>query len=317
MTAATASGQTTSVVWPLAHHRGALLPRGEATLPVSSIALRYGVSVFEGIRLYKQDSGGVAAWLPGPHLDRLRNSCRIMGLDESCADRVPAIIDELIAAQDIDDDGYIRVAASAANSGDIFDAAETALTVTITPSSRKRWLATGAGIRLGISEWQRPSDAVFPNAAKNISAYAGPRLALTEAKRDGYDSCVLRTADGLVSEAPTATVFLVEGGRVVTPRLADHVLPGVTRAWVLATASALGYDVGEVAVTPTRLAGADEVFLCGTGLEFGPVREVAGVPMSGWPACPVTTTLVDAYFAQVRGTATPTDVDLGLPGGTP
>jgi branched-chain amino acid aminotransferase len=317
MTAATRSGQATSMAWPLAHHRGALVPRGEATLPVGSIALRYGVSVFEGIRLYRHDGGGVVPWLLGPHLDRLRSSCRIMGLDESCADRVPAIINELVAAQGIDDDGYVRVAASAANSGDIDQAAETALTVTITPSGRKRWLATGAGIRLGVSDWQRPSDAVFPNAAKNISAYAGPRLALTQAKRDGYDSCVLRTADGLISEAPTATVFLVEGGRVVTPRLVDHVLPGVTRAWVLATASALGYDAGEVAVTPSRLAEAHEVFLCGTGLEFGPVREVAGAAMSGWPSCPVTTALVDAFFAQVRGTAEPTEVDLGLPGGTP
>ncbi|NUU26392.1 MAG: aminotransferase class IV [Streptomycetaceae bacterium] len=314
MTAVAAGGQTTTVVWPLAHHRGALVPRDEATLPVGSIALRYGISVFEGIRLYRQESGGVAPWLPGPHLDRLRNSCRLMGLDEGVAADVPAIVDDLVAAQGIDADGYIRVAASAANSGDINQDAETALTVTITPSGRKRWLADHVGIRLGVSAWQRPSDAVFPSAAKNISAYAGPRLALAQAKRDGYDSCVLRTADGLISEAPTATVFLVEGGRVVTPRLSDHVLPGVTRAWVLATASALGYQAVEDAVTEDRLTAADEVFLCGTGIEFGPVREVAGVTLPGGPSGPVTKALVDTYFAQARGVAAPTPVDLDLPG---
>ncbi|KXK62334.1 hypothetical protein AWW66_08880 [Micromonospora rosaria] len=298
-----------AAAWPLAYHRGALVPRAQATLPMGSIALRYGISVFEGIRLYQQDSGGVVPWLLAPHLDRLRNSCRLMGLDESCGDQVPAIIDDLVAAQAIDADGYVRVAVSAANVGDIDDEAETALTVTVTPAGRKRWLARGEGIRLGVSAWQRPAEAVFPSAAKNVSAYAGPRLALAEARRAGFDSCVLRTAEGLISEAPTATVFLVEDGRLVTPRLADHVLPGVTRAWVLATARALGIDAVEEPVTEERLVAADEVVLCGTGLEFGPVRSVAGVELSGWPVCPVTTDLVDAYFDQVRGRAPATAVD--------
>ncbi|MGC4807617.1 aminotransferase class IV [Micromonospora sp. DT233] len=308
MKASSANGQAGS--WPLAHHRGALVPKQQATLPMGSIALRYGVSVFEGIRLYRQDSGGVVPWLLGPHLDRLRNSCRLMGLDPLCCDEVPSIIDELVAAQEIDADGYVRVAVSAANVGGIDEEAETALTVTIAPSGRKRWLARGEGIRLGVSAWQRPSDAVFPNAAKNISAYAGPRLALAEAKRAGFDSCVLRTAEGLISEAPTATVFLVEEGtRIITPRLDDHVLPGVTRAWVLATARALGYQAVSDAVTEQRLAAAEEVVLCGTGLEFGPVRSVAGRELSGWPVFPVTTALVDAYFDQVRGRAPATAVD--------
>ncbi|MBC6446102.1 aminotransferase class IV [Actinokineospora xionganensis] len=311
-------GQTKTPVWPLAHHRGELVPREQATLPVASIALRYGVSVFEGIRVYQQDSGGVAVWALGPHLDRLRHSCRTMELDESLCDEVPAIIDELIATQGVAEDGYVRVAVSAVNAGGIDEAAESALTVTITPSGRKRWLAKGEGVRLAVSDWQRPSDAVFPSAAKNISAYAGPRLALTEAKRAGFDSCVLRTADGLISEAPTATLFLVEdGNRVVTPRLSDNVLPGVTRAWVLAAARALGFSAVEDAVTEERLRAADEVVLCGTGLEFGPVREVAGVPVSRWPVCPVTTALIDAYFDQARGRCAPTPIELALPAGGP
>jgi branched-chain amino acid aminotransferase len=315
VTVIVSDASTATPVWPLAHHCGELIPRERATLPMGSIALRYGISVFEGIRIYRQDSGGVAVWLLEPHLDRLRHSCRTMGLDESLADRVPTVIDELVEAQGVHEDGYVRVAVSAVNAGDIGARAESALTVSITPAGRKRWLANGEGIRLGVSSWQRPAEAVFPNAAKNISAYAGPRLALMEARRAGFDSCVLRTADGLISEAPTATVFLVEGGRVVTPRLSDSVLPGVTRAWVLAAARALGHEVVEDAVPEERLRAADEVLLCGTGLEFGPVREVAGAPVPGWPMPPVTTTLVDAYFEQVRGRAAAPRVRLPLSAG--
>ncbi|MFG2525290.1 aminotransferase class IV [Streptomyces sp. NPDC048527] len=287
----------------LVHHRGRIMPAAEAVLPVGSIALRYGVSVFEGIRLYRRadPSGGVRAWLLDQHLERLRNSCRLMGLDEECCAAVPEIVDELVAVNGVDGDAYVRVAVSAANAGGITAPAETALTVSVTTSGRKKWLATGTGARLGVSTWQRPGAHVFPAAAKNISAYAGPRLAVAEARAAGYDTCVLLTAEGLVSEAPTATLFLVEEGRLVTPRLEDAVLPGVTRAWVLAAAAGLALPAAAEPVSPRRLRAADEVFLCGTGAEFTPVREVDGARCGTWPRRPVTEALVDAYFRQARG----------------
>lgn len=293
---------------PLVHHRGRIVPAAEAVLPVGSIALRYGVSVFEGIRLYRAaaPSGGMRAWLLDQHLERLRNSCRLMDLDDECCADVPGIIDELVAVNGIDDDAYVRVAVSAANAGAITDPAETALTVSVAPSGRKKWLATGTGARLAVSTWQRPGARVFPAAAKNISAYAGPRLAVAEARAAGHDTCVLLTEEGLVSEAPTATLFLVEDGRLVTPRLEDAVLPGVTRAWVLAAADP-GLRAAAQPVTPQRLRAADEVFLCGTGAEFTPVREVDGVRCGTWPQRPVTDALVDAYFRQARGEDPVTD----------
>jgi branched-chain amino acid aminotransferase len=295
---------------PLVHHRGRIVPAAQAVLPVGSIALRYGVSVFEGIRLYRRADprGGVRAWLLDQHVERLRNSCRLMGLDERCCAAVPDIIGELVAVNGVAGDAYVRVAVSAANAGVITDPAETALTVSVTPSGRKKWLATGTGARLAVSTWQRPGARVFPAAAKNISAYAGPRLAVAEARAAGYDTCVLLTAEGLVSEAPTATLFLVEDGRLVTPRLEDAVLPGVTRAWLLAAAAGLGLPAAAEPVPPRRLRAADEVFLCGTGAEFTPVCEIDGARCGTWPRRPVTEALVDTYFRQARGEAPVTEV---------
>ena len=289
----------------LVFHDGRIVPSDQAALPLGSIALRYGVSVFEGVRLYRgaDPAGGLAPWQLDAHLDRLRNSCRLMGLDERCADEVPWILEDVVAANGIAEDCYARIAASAGNPGGIGDPAQTVLTVSVARSGRKRWLATGEGADLTVSDRRRPGTEVFPSAAKNISAYAGPRLAKAAAAAAGFDDCLLLTDAGLVSEAPTATVFLVEGGRLVTPRLADAVLPGITRAWVLATARALGLEARAEAVEPGRLAAADEVFLCGTGAEFVPTRSVDRTELAGWPACPVTTDLVNVYFEQVRGTA--------------
>ena len=77
--------------WPLAHHAGEIVTLDRATLPVASIALRYAVSVFEGIRLYTHQDG-VYPWLLDQHLDRLRNSCHLMGLDVGACAAVPDII---------------------------------------------------------------------------------------------------------------------------------------------------------------------------------------------------------------------------------
>jgi len=303
----------TDVVW----HDGQLVPPERATLPMASIALRYGVSVFEGVRGYVRGSGRPVPWLLEPHLERLAGSCALVGLDLPAG--IPAAVQELLAAGGDLGDCYLRIAVSAADPGGIDAESRSVLTVSAAPMGRKRWLATGTGLRLTVGNHQRVPDAAFPTAAKCIAAYAGPRLALRAAKAAGWDNCLLVTADGLVSEAPTATVFLLEGDRLVTPRLVDAVLPGVTRAWVLATAAALGLAAAAEPVPPERVRAATEVFLCGTGVEFGPVREVDGVALGPHP---VTDRLIAEHFAQARGDRPPTgfrwgDADAPAPVGRP
>ena len=84
-----------------------------------------------------------------------------------------------------------------------------------------------------------------------------------------------------VLEASRANVFIVEGGRLVTPPADGRILPGVTRARLLALR-----DVREEIVSLDRLAGADEAFLSGS------VRGVEAVSVCGgqriWASGPVT-----------------------------
>jgi para-aminobenzoate synthetase / 4-amino-4-deoxychorismate lyase len=84
-----------------------------------------------------------------------------------------------------------------------------------------------------------------------------------------------------VLEASRANVFIVELGRLVTPPADGRILPGVTRARLLAL-----LDVREEIVSLDRLAEADEVFLSGS------VRGVEAVSVCGgrriWTPGPVT-----------------------------
>lgn len=293
------------------HHGGRFVPEAEAALPVASLALRYGLSVFEGIRLYEQDAGGLVPWLLDQHLDRLAGSVDLMALGDGerlvREARVAGVVDELVARNRLTGDAYCRVAVSAGGSGLMDAEVLPVVTISVSPSGRKRWLAEGRAMRVHVSDTTRPPASAFPAAAKCIAAYAGPRLALLEARRLGYDMALLRSPTGTVAEGPTATLFAVVDGVLLTPPVADGVLPGVNRAWVLAVAGELGVDAAVRSVTVDDLARASEAFLCGTGIEFGPIGAVDATTYRPAPG-PVTTALVERWFAEVRGLAEPVKV---------
>ncbi|MFJ3966397.1 aminotransferase class IV [Streptomyces sp. NPDC090036] len=289
-------------------HAGRLVPAHEATLRVDSMALRYGLSVFEGVRVYRLAGGGVRPWLLPQHLDRLRASLSAMLLPDPGVDEIPGIVAELTARNGITDDAYCRISVSAEGPGLIGDEVKGVLSVTLRPMGRKRWLNGADGMRLGVSRWQRPSAAVLPTHAKSIAQYAGSRIALAEAKAAGYDGCLLTTPEGRVAEAPTATLCAVHDGALSTPPLTDGVLPGVTRAWVLAACRDLGIEAQPRSTDVARLRAADEVFLCGTGLEFAPVRALDSVTVPDWERRPVMSRLAEKYFAEVRGETRATEV---------
>lgn len=274
----------------------------QATVGIGSLAMRYAISAFEGIRLYRQlDPGSsVRPFLLAEHVGRLANSVAIMRLPDPGVARLPVIIDELIERNGIDQDSYVRVAVTAVNPGDLSSEAQSALSVTAAPMGRKRWLTGETAMSLKISDWQRGSAAVFPPSAKNISSYAGPRLAWLAAQDEGYDGCVLVNSQGRLCEAPTAAVFLARGGVLRTPSLGEDVLPSITRGWVVQTCQKMGIPVSEEPLTAEDAHAADEAFLCGTGIEFAPIRAFDGRPCRNWPEMPVTRTLVLHYFADAR-----------------
>ncbi|WP_214103832.1 aminotransferase class IV [Acrocarpospora catenulata] len=284
-------------------HAGAWCDAADATVPVGGLALRYGVSVFEGVRLYRRaDRSGVRPFLLDAHVRRLGYSLALSRIPDPGIDKIPELVDDLVLRNGIDDDAYLRIAVNAVNPGLMDAEVEPALTISATPMGRKRWLRDGAweGMRLQVSLWQRACDLAFPSAAKGIPNYGGPRLALLDAKAAGFDGCVLTNAAGRLCEAPTAALFLVRDGELLTPALTEGVLPSITRRWVLDRASALGLTARETVLGRIDAYQADEAFLCGTGLEFAPVRSFDGHAVRAWPDSPVTRALVGRYFEEVR-----------------
>jgi branched-chain amino acid aminotransferase len=123
----------------------------------------------------------------------------------------------------------------------------------------------------------------------------------SEAELNGYDEALVLTPDGHASEASAANLFIVRDGVLLTPPVTDDILEGVTRKAILELAGALGIPVEVRSIDRSEIYIADEMFLCGTGVQVSPVIELDHRPVGDGSIGPLSRSIKDAYFAAVRG----------------
>jgi branched-chain amino acid aminotransferase len=117
-------------------------------------------------------------------------------------------------------------------------------------------------VRLGLRPHGRHAGS--PLAGVKTTAWLNNVWHLQEAQKAGFDEVVLLNERGEVAECTAANIFLVRGGRVVTPPLNSGCLEGVTRAVLLEIAPAAGVPVDEKTLVPEDLYNAEEVFISST-----------------------------------------------------
>ncbi|MGE5187285.1 MAG: aminotransferase class IV, partial [Acidobacteriota bacterium] len=142
-------------------------------------------------------------------------------------------------------------------------------------------------LALAVVDWPLPRRR---GPARKTLAYLDHVLARELAAAAGADEAVRLDADGRVAECATSNLFAVISGEVVTPPLAG-VLPGVTRAHVLAVCAELGVPASERPLTVPELRGADEIFVTSALRGVVAVTRLDGVSR---PAGPTTIRLARA-----------------------
>jgi len=123
----------------------------------------------------------------------------------------------------------------------------------IAPIPTARYFET-AGLHVAVSSWTRTADNAIPARVKAAANYQNSRLALLQAKTDGYDDAILLNSDGSVAEGPGYTLFLVQDERPMTPSVTSNILEGVTRSTLLSLfPEALGLTVEQRQIDRTEL----------------------------------------------------------------
>lgn len=114
--------------------------------------------------------------------------------------------------------------------------------------------------------------------SKNIS-YAVNMAAGRYAMDQGADEAIFVSSDGLVLEAPTATVLLSTGKRLVTPDPVLGILHGTTQLLLFEQAARHGWQTEYARVTPDELFAADGVWIVSSGRGAAPVRSIDQKPV--------------------------------------
>jgi branched-chain amino acid aminotransferase len=282
---------------------GVLVPYQEATIHIGSAAMKYGASVFEGIRGYWcQDAHHVRLLELDAHLKRLIDSMKLMRMETTYSvDQLRSLVEDLVVANRMCQDSYVRIAASISGQGGIDETGPVLLSIVQLPKGRHPKYQLG--IEVSISAWTRISDSMMPPRLKCVANYQNGRLAKLQARLDGYDDTLLQNQLGHVSEAPTACFCLVRAGEVLTPPPSADVLPSITRALLFRIAPTDTILMREREITRTECYLADEAFLCGTGAEVVPVVSIDRHPLGNYCPGPITNRLRSSYECVAYGRA--------------
>ena len=281
---------------------GRLVAQDQAVLPVNSAAVFYGTNVFEGLRAYwNADDGEVYCFRLQEHFVRFRESMKMMrfAVPYSDVDLYEAVR-EVLKGNEVREDIHMHLVAYVTGAG--MDAtAPTGLYI----NPRRRGRIADGGLACCVSSWLRTSDNAIPIRLKCGANYQNGRLAVLQAKADGYDAPILLNQQGHVAEGTGATFFMVRKGKLVTPPISSDILESITRTTLIEEIGPeLGLDVVEREIDRTELYVADEAFFCGSGYEITPIVSIDRFPLGDGTVGSTTRRLLTAYMNVVRGVDT-------------
>jgi branched-chain amino acid aminotransferase len=258
---------------------GELLPDDDARISVFDHGLVVGDGVFETIKV-----ANGAPFAMTRHLRRLRTSALGLGLPDPDLEHIR--------------EGAMAVIAATGN----------------LPLARLRVTYTGGKSPLGSERGNSPATSIVamaeqpkPAPAVDVVTVPWPRnergalsglkttsygenvRALAYAAERGGSEAIFPNTLGRLCEGTGSNVFVVVGGRLLTPPLASGCLAGVTRALVIEWAGAEEEDMPLEA-----LVGADEAFLSGTTRDVQPIRNVDGQMLASAPG-PVTAKAAEIF----------------------
>ena len=271
---------------------GAYLPEEQATISVFDRGFIFGDGVYE-----------VSAVLDGrlidveAHLARLERSCGEIGLALPWSRQ--ELIDihrELIARNDLREGGvYLQVTRGAADRDFAFPANASPTLVMFTQA---RNMANAPAAKTGIKVIGTPDLRWSRRDIKSVNLLA-PVLAKQAAAEAGVQEAWM-VEDGLVTEGASSTAWIVSGHSLISRPLSQKVLPGITRAAVLAFVAESGFAFDQRAFTLAEALAADEAFITSATSFVMPVVSIDGQTIGSGSPGPVATRLREIYLDCAR-----------------
>jgi 4-amino-4-deoxychorismate lyase len=246
--------------------RGRILVNGRSTTQIDARdrGLQYGDGLFETLAVLDGEVRRLEL-----HLERLTRGCARLGIASPGRDTLVGEIESLAADQQ-----------------------RAVLKLVVTRGMSARGLRAAQPTRiLSLHPWPaHPPDFAEEGVAVRICstilaeqpALAGikhlNRLEQVVARREWNDPAVaeglMRNRQGAIVCGTITNVFVVQGGRVMTPAVDRCGVAGTVRATVLERAHKLGIPAVQAVIGDAELAAAEEVFLTNALIGIWPVTRI-------------------------------------------
>jgi branched-chain amino acid aminotransferase len=293
---------STNAATPVMYLNGKIVPVAEAKLSVVDHAFLYGDGLFEGIRAY-----GGKVWKLDEHVDRLFLGARVLMIDLPISKKqMRDAVRQTLRLNGLSD-AYIRVTVSRGVGLGLDPRNISNPTVAIMTSKLALYppemYEHGLEVVTVSTRVARPDS--WEVRVKSTGKYVSNILAKLEANRQGAGEGLMLNMEGYVAEATGDNIFVIRGGRILTPPPSAGILEGITRAVAIEIANTSGYHVEEKNLTLFDVYTADECFLTGTGAEMIAMCKLDGRLIGNGKPGPITKKLIQKFRARTKSEGVP------------
>ncbi|MDM8544314.1 aminotransferase class IV [Desulfococcaceae bacterium HSG9] len=253
---------------------GKFVPWEKATVHLMSHALSRGSAFFEvfGVHSYTE---GPAAFRMSEHLDRLRRSAELLGMEMAYTkDEIAQAVKDTVKHTGLED-GHIKIMAYYSEEAFAVLVPESKLDIGIFafPTGADLGIDINKPISACICKWRKIHPETVPIEAKACSNYLNGFLARQDAMKRGFDVGLMLDTDGYIAEGSIEACFMFKDGVLKVPPL-GRVLRSISRRSIIEAAPVIGIEVVQAPITREEFMDADEIFTSATPFKVLPVGKL-------------------------------------------
>ena len=261
---------------------GDLRTYGNIEISPAAGVLNYGQGLFEGMKAYRTAKNRVVFFRPDENARRMQRGAdrlKMPPVPESIfIDAVEQVVQANIDYLPPMGRGAMYVRPLLMGSGPVLGVAPApsySFMIYVTPVG-PYFKGGMKAIDLLISDEFHRAAPGGSGGVKAIGNYAPGMMPSMIAKSKGYAEVIYLDArtSTYIEEVGAANFFCVKDNVLYTPEFTGTILPGITRASIIALARHLGYEVNEEKVNYEFAMTADEAFCCGTAAVISPIGTI-------------------------------------------
>jgi branched-chain amino acid aminotransferase len=262
-----------------------ILPFGYIPMHPANLAIHYGQSIFEGMKVNKMHDGRPALFRPEMHVNRINTSAERMCMPTIPYDLFVEALEQLVQI----DQAWIPTQEGASLYVRPFMFATDETIGVKSSAAYKFMIITGPvglyfskPVKLWVEEHYVRAAHGGVGEAKTAGNYAASLLPAKIAREKGYDQVIWMDSKEFkyIQEVGTMNIFFVIDGKIITPITDGSILKGITRDCFIHLLRGRGYEVEERHITIDEVIEAHkngkltEAFGSGTAAVVSQVIEI-------------------------------------------